>query len=244
MSSPTPRKVPVCLPHDDDFLHRYQAKHGWDASPPPVIEWLDPDTQVIVEHEPSDDQGYVPRGYMASRRSRPRLPHDLDACIIEPHRRTSRQIKTWHARWPDDKVTPKSVREGKPDSRCRACRKQQRWARARAWPKRNWREYAERWAALGCRKHVVEKTVEAPHPDAGKVFSVFSTVKLYGLAPGTQVVWLREGEWARATIQEYVLWKAEKRKARKAKRKADNEHRRYLRQPAWYERVSSEDDWI
>jgi hypothetical protein len=242
----TYQRVPVRLPHDEDFLRRYRSRHGWDASPEPVIEWVDPDTQVILESRMGDDRDRGHGNYLTYRaRCRPVLPASLELCTIEPfYHRRFRASKLWQARWKSDHTVTQWVQVGKPHRKCRKCRRimamQQRSYL------RTWKRTQRLWSGgryIGCGKHVVETSKQVPSPDAGKVFAVFSTVKVYGLTRGDQIILQKDGEWIRATVHEYVLWREADRRDRKAKRKSANDHRRYLRQPTWHERVNS-DDWI
>jgi hypothetical protein len=225
------RTVPVRIPYDDEYVYRYKAKHDW-TDPPPKIRQLDPDTQVIVIKAPEDG----PSRFGEWPRTRPTIPDgDLSQIIIRPPRRRFKQGKTYEIRLRHDLTKTEWVRTGKHDPRCKHCRRMNRYNRRTVLVSQ----------MSGCRHHVRLKQIEVPHPQAGKVIAMVSTTKLYGLAPETRILYpTSKGEWDFAYVHNYDLWREEQRAEAKARRKADNEWRRFMRRPTRIERLLRDEGWL
>lgn len=226
---------------------------------PPDLVFLDAATLVIVEIAPEDE---VRRNYcIFSKNARPKLPDDLDTCIIEPHaayfKRQFRKTKLMQAKWVPTHTKSILVRSGKPQGGCRGCKIAKR---RYGWRNRNWNHNHDR--LVGCKNHIKQEWEELPHPDRGKVFATFSAIKLHGLAPGTTVVAQIDGVWTRVWVHEYAWWTAKLKReeadsrydkkaaaqlaaqrARSNERyRAGHKKRRHLALPTAWDRVMGDDD--
>jgi hypothetical protein len=102
------------------------------------------------------------------------------------------------------------------------------------------------------------KRVQVPHPRAGKVIATLSAERLYGIAPGTPILFQHKGEWIGGRVGEYQGWKpADERRqararhqdllvtrrdealARQPERLAREKARRRARIPSRYQRLVS-----
>jgi hypothetical protein len=86
----------------------------------------------------------------------------------------------------------------------------------------------------GWRKKVPGDVLD---PDAGRVVARLSAERLYGIRPGTHILFQNEGIWCMGQVTEYPLWREEQKVASKKQQKVAYRRRRYLRQPTWVERL-------
>lgn len=70
----------------------------------------------------------------------------------------------------------------------------------------------------------------------------FSLQKLYGLKPGTHIVFKQGTEWVQGVVGVYDKWRDNWRVERNQKSKKDSSHRRYLRRATWLDRVLEDED--
>lgn len=217
-----PKQIPVRIPQDREYVYRYRAKHDW-TDPPPTLRHLDPDTQVIVVKAPDDER--MGRYHSSYRhRIRTDFPEDLSQIVIRAPRKRFRKGKTFEARWKRGLMTTKWVTEGKNDPRCPRCSRHRRIKRMGV-------------GLIGCPNHVKWVLVDVPDPRAGAILGTFSTVKLYGLSEGTDVLFPDGAGWAWGTVHDCDLWRERKRLDAKAQRKRANELRRFMRRPTRWDRV-------
>lgn len=191
--------------------------------------WLDPDAQVILtlslsaNGRPFDEARFLPDDSPAE-----------DLFIVEPFRpnfrRQFRPTMRWQFRWQPDVMVSTYEYVGKPDSRCRQCLRYQRSTRLR---------YDRE---VGCPNHVRWQKVDQRDPKAGKVFARVSSVKVYGVAPETTVLFQEGDRWVSGKIQPYPMWREQERAEERAANKVKNRRRRHARLPSRWERMLN-DPW-
>lgn len=79
------------------------------------------------------------------------------------------------------------------------------------------------------------------HPLAGKVVRTVSPQKLHGLEAHTPILFLVDGVWHHGWIQPYEDRIKLRKEAEQAKKKAKAKHRRWLRLPTIWDRLSADD---
>lgn len=180
-----------------------------EAGKPPTVLWKEPEERVIESL------------------SCPPIPLDRDVdegplFTFEPFRENFRkQFKdrpVWALRWSPNLLRVDNVR-GKAKHGCKSCRSY------------------ERRGLIGCWEHTGYQRTARPDPDAGKVFGTVHSVKVYGLAVGTSVLVLHEGEWRQAVIGSYIPWKEEAKAQEKVRQKVREKKRKYAKRATVADRI-------
>lgn len=193
-----------------------------------VSVWLDPDAQVVVMSERLNSSWRkVPdvSGFISD------ADENDDGLLFTVetfrpyYRRQFRQTTRLQLRWKPGLMQSSYELVGKSDIRCKRCRRVNRYNRLHL-------------EDCGCPTHVKFQRVEAPHPQAGKVFACVSTTRLYGIESDIRIMFQNaDGKWALGTVQEYPRWREFERKQDREVRNEQNKRRRHDRQPNRYERL-------
>lgn len=67
--------------------------------------------------------------------------------------------------------------------------------------------------------------------------------KIYGIRPGTLIVFELDGLWLLGRVGQYELWREAAKIERVKKSNARRCYRRYLQQPTWHERLMQDDHY-
>jgi hypothetical protein len=105
--------------------------------------------------------------------------------------------------------------------------------------RRSWWEHSRVSRINGVSHLRDRKFVNQADPNAGKLITRLSPVKLHGLPAAVSVLFQVNGRWVLGVIEAYVDQVQAKKLVEKTKKKAKDKHRKYLRQPTIWDRISS-----
>lgn len=120
------------------------------------------------------------------------------------------------------------------------------WISPGTWTRLGIRVRVRGFSHLRYKKVLTKREVQKLHlVEPKKVVTVrslrFSLQKLYGLKPGTHIVFKQGTEWMQGVVGIYDKWRDNWRVERNQKSKKDSSHRRYLRRATWLDRVLEDD---
>jgi hypothetical protein len=104
--------------------------------------------------------------------------------------------------------------------------------------RRTWWEHTRVSRIQGVGHLRNRKLIDRADPAAGTLVTRLSPVKLLKLPAGTLVLCLVNDRWEVGLIEDYVDQIQAKRVEEKTKKKAKYKHRKYLRQPTIWDRIS------
>lgn len=214
-TSPT---VPVVLKPVDGYSHffdkpctAYQSIAPRSQAPRTV--GIDPDAQVLIREKcPSSHVLGSTRWPYNNPGFNENVPY-----LLEPYRpdfkRRFRPTSIWAWRWKPGLTYNIERVLGEPKYRCRDCW----WVQSRS------------SVVTECKRHRVRlERTRTPYPNAGKVFHVLSTVKLYGLPAETPILIQQNGVWRPAVVSTYIPWREIIRTETQRLRTRANQERRQL----------------